>query len=246
MSKILRFKEIDSTNKYGIENFDTLSDRLLIIADSQRAGRGRMQKNWFSPPGINLYASFIIKYPKFDISISSWIGGLAALDVARELLPGNKDLWIKWPNDIYCRERKLAGVLCETVSDTHNNIRGVVIGIGININMAKEQLDSIDRPATSIFNETGKVSDIAAAYEMLLKQIQIFTEKAEQSQERLYMSWKEENRIIGRKVNVDILGKTLLDAKVIDIKRSGCLYVIDENGGFHELYSGDVSIKAFE
>ena len=243
MPKIIRLKEIDSTNKYAIEKFDSLDDRTLVSADSQTAGRGRRQKNWFSPPGANLYASFLIKEPKFNVAISSWIGGLAALSAVRELVPNNNEFWIKWPNDVYCRERKLAGVLCETVSDVNNNIRGVVIGIGINVNMKKEQLDSIDRPATSILAETDNLFDLSAAAQILLEKMNFFTDIAQKSEEELYMLWKADNKIIGRNINVDIVGKETLSGKAIDIKKCGSLYVIDSNGEFRTLYSGDVSVK---
>ena len=268
MSNIIRLEEIDSTNKYAIENFDSLSDRMLITADSQTAGRGRRQKNWFSPSGTNLYASFLIKEPKFNVSISSWVGGLAALNTVKDIFstsnggrcaviagqktvlteqnpPQRGELWIKWPNDIYCRDRKLAGVLCETVSDSQNHPRGVVIGVGINVNMTKEQLSSIDKPATSLLAENGIQVSIETVGDLLLDKMNYFTDIAQKSEEELYRLWKTDNKIVGRKVTVDILGRDPICGKVVDIKSCGSLYLMDEKSEFHTLYSGDVSVKSF-
>lgn len=246
MPNILQFKELDSTNKYAKENFDSIEDRTLIVADSQTAGRGRRQKSWFSPPGTNLYASFVIKALKFDVSISSWIGGLAALKTVIELSEASHDFWIKWPNDVYCKDRKIAGVLCETVSDIQNTIKGVIIGIGINVNMTREQLEFIDRPATSLLSETNRILEVSAVSEILLKHAASFTDKAEQNPDELYNLWKSDNKILGRKINVDITGREQVTGKAIDIKRCGSLYLMDDKGDFHTLYSGDVSVKSFE
>lgn len=246
MPNIIRLKKIDSTNKYATENFDTIQDRTLITADSQTAGRGRRMKVWLSPDKVNLYASFVIKKVSFNVSISSWIGGLAALHTIRELSSEKDKLWIKWPNDVYCKDRKLAGVLCEAVSDTQNHSRGVIIGIGINVNMTKEQLDRIDRPATSLLLENGIETNIESVGDILLEKMNYYTSIAQRSEAELYKLWKADNKIIGRKVNVDMTGRDLICGKVVDIKPCGSLYLMDENGDFHTLYSGDVSIKSFE
>lgn len=244
MPDIVCLKKIDSTNRYAIENFDSLKDRTLVTAESQTAGRGRRMKNWISPEGVNLYASFVIKQIDFNISISSWIGGLAALYTVRNIASGIDDFWIKWPNDVYCKDRKLAGVLCEIVSDLQNHPKGVIIGVGINVNMTKEQLSSIDKPATSLLLENGIQTSIKTVGEMLLNKMILFTDIAQQSKEELYKLWKGENKIVGKKVNVDILGRELINGKVVDIKPCGSLYLLDESGDFHTLYSGDVSIKS--
>lgn len=245
MTKIIRLKEVDSTNKYAIENFDFLEDRTLITAESQTAGRGRRMKNWLSPDGVNLYASIVIKKVNFNISTSSWIGGLAALYTVRDLSSGKDKFWIKWPNDVYSKDRKLVGILCETVSDIQNHPRGVIIGVGINVNMTKEQLSLIDKPATSLLVENGIRANIESVGEMLLDKMNYFTDVAQNSEEELYRLWKAENKIVGMKVNVDILGKDPICGKVVDIKPCGSLYLMDENGDFHTMYSGDVSVKVF-
>lgn len=244
MSKIIRLKEIDSTNKYIIENFDSLEDRSFVTAEMQASGRGRQNKNWISPKGLNLYASYLIKKFTFNISISSWIGGLAALYSIKELSSNEDEFWIKWPNDVYSKDRKLAGVLCEIVSDIHNRPRGVIIGVGINVNMTMEQLSLIDKPATSLLIENNTVTSIYSACDTLLDKMNYFTDMAERREEELFKLWKSENKIIGRKVTVDLLGKNPVCGKVVDIKPCGSLYLMDEKGDFHSFYSGDVSVKS--
>ena len=245
MDRIISLEKVDSTNKYAINNFDSLQDKTLITAKIQTTGRGRRQNAWISPDYVNLYASYILKTVNFDVPRGSWIGGLAALYTLREIAP-QKEFWIKWPNDTFCSNKKISGVLCETLSDVNNKIKGIVIGVGININMTAEDLEKIEKPATSLLDETGKEVSVGETAELLLKYLDIFTVEAIKDNESLYNLWKKENKIIGKNVTIEIIGKGILTGKVVDIKKpAGELYVIDKAGEFHTIYSGDVTIKSF-
>jgi BirA family biotin operon repressor/biotin-[acetyl-CoA-carboxylase] ligase len=244
MERIITLEKIDSTNKYAITSFDSFPDKALITSKIQTTGKGRRQNAWFSPDYVNLYASYILKTVNFNVPRGSWIGGLATLYTLRELAP-QKEFWIKWPNDTFCGNKKISGVLCETVSDIHNKIKGVVIGIGININMPSEELKKIEKSATSLLVETGKEVSVSETAEVLLKHLDTFTAEAIKNDEFLYNKWKKENKIVGKNVTIEIIGKGILTGKVIDIKPEGELYVIDEAGEFHTIYSGDVTIKSF-
>lgn len=244
MIRIIILEEVDSTNKYAASNFASLPNKTLITSKIQTAGRGRRKNSWFSPDYVNLYTSYVLKTISFNITRSSWIGGLATLYTLMELAP-EKDFWIKWPNDIFCGDKKISGVLCETVSDINNKIKGVIIGMGININMTSEDMKKIQNPATSLLIETGKKISISKTAEILLKHLDIFTLQAVKNDEFLYNIWKRENKIIGKKVTIEIIGQGLLTGKAVDIKPGGELYIVDENGEFHSIYSGDVTIKSF-
>ena len=162
MSNRIQLETVDSTNAYALANFADLPGHTLVTAEQQSAGRGRRGKKWFSPPGTNIYASFIVKNPIFPPHCASWIGCLSALETLRLHEP-DINFWIKWPNDIYagkeiCESRKIAGVLCETrTRKTSNQLDGIVIGIGININMSNEDLKKIPIPAASLFSLSEKV-----------------------------------------------------------------------------------------
>ncbi len=244
MEQIITLEKVDSTNKYASTNFDSLPDKALIISKIQTAGRGRRQTPWVSPDHVNLYASYVLKTVNFNVSMSSWVGGLATLYALRELAP-QKEFWIKWPNDTFCGNKKISGVLCETVSDVNNKIKGIVIGIGININMTSEELKKIEKPATSLIVETGKEVSVIETAKILFKHLDTFTVETIKNYESLYNLWKKENKIVGKKVTIEVIGKEILTGKVVDIKPSGELYVVDEAGAFHTIYSGDVTIKSF-
>ena len=104
-NKTLWIDKIDSTNKYALRNFKILENKLLIAAKEQTEGVGRFGKTWESPGNVNLYASFVLKKPAFNILKTSWIGGLAVLNTLRETAP-DLSFWLKWPNDVFIKEKK--------------------------------------------------------------------------------------------------------------------------------------------
>ena len=142
------FKEISSTNDKAIENLDE-SEFTVFIAESQTKGRGRNKRQWYSPYGKNLYFSFIVK-PNIDLKYFSSIPVLTAYSIYKTL--NNyilKNIFIKWPNDIFIEDRKISGTLIEIVKNI------LVIGVGINVNI--EKLPDFDNNIpTSIYLETGK------------------------------------------------------------------------------------------
>lgn len=136
------------------------------VADQQSAGRGRRQidgvrRAWFSPPGANLYMSLLLK-PRLEpsmlatLTLAAAVGARQALAEASGL--GDK-IWIKWPNDLYIGDKKLAGLLSEGVLDGMK-IVGAVVGIGVNVNLGDDELpDEIASIATSLKIATGQSHD---------------------------------------------------------------------------------------
>jgi BirA family biotin operon repressor/biotin-[acetyl-CoA-carboxylase] ligase len=241
---IIWLPEVDSTNKYALENFEELDNETLILAESQTSGRGRLGRKWISPPNENVYASFLIKNINFPPYCASWIGSLATLRAMRSEFP-ELDLWLKWPNDVYCGMKKISGMLCETKTDNSNKICGLVIGIGINLNMPKETLDAIDRPATSVYSETGEkvnckkfVNSLGIALE------QLYSICFSDSPTTLFKDWKEENILLGKTVEVATGSGEIIRGNVEDFGPQGelILRVADKT---MTLFSGDISIKSF-
>ncbi len=107
----------------------------IVIADSQAGGRGRMARNFYSPPGSGLYYSLIIK-PRFDISKSVLVTAMAAVATARTISAVcGIETEIKWVNDLYYDGKKVVGILTEAMSDFESGmVETVIIGIGINVN----------------------------------------------------------------------------------------------------------------
>ncbi|MCF7792092.1 MAG: biotin--[acetyl-CoA-carboxylase] ligase [Victivallales bacterium] len=242
----LYFKKLNSTNQYALENASVLQNKDLIITDEQTSGKGRNGKRWVSPQSGNIYVSYIIKTKEKNIIQTSWIGGLATLKTLRTL-PGLNGLWIKWPNDVFCKKSKISGILCESVlSSSLNTIPStVVIGIGINVNSTAEDFKGIPQSCTSVLLETGKKSNIVTLRTCLKKNLDFYYDKAvSKGIQSLYVEWKNENKLIGNTVTVTDSQKTY-EVKVLDIDRKGTVIGVDKNGEIRKVLSGDVSVKKF-
>ena len=164
---IIYKEEINSTNSYGKENIDFIEDKSVVCAAYQTHGRGRLNRKWVSFDSENLYASLILKpkgdFSKLPVANITQLLSVVIVDVLRFYgITAN----IKWPNDVIISKNendifgeKICGILAETVT-INNKLKGIVVGFGLNVNATKEELSQIDRPATSMFNETGSLFEV--------------------------------------------------------------------------------------
>jgi BirA family transcriptional regulator, biotin operon repressor / biotin---[acetyl-CoA-carboxylase] ligase len=131
------------------------SEGTVVVAEAQTAGRGRMGRVWFSPPGAGLYVSIVLK-PTGD-QLLTLAAGVAIAEGVRVAtgLPAE----IKWPNDVMIGRRKLAGILTEAAAQG-GAVQYVVLGFGVNLHPAAYPADLRDR-ATSIEAETSRPADRA-------------------------------------------------------------------------------------
>lgn len=166
VAKHIHFEEIDSTNTWSKMHVDQWVARgvTLVTASGQTAGRGRFKRRWESPAHVNIYATFCFWFPLQRTDIGH-IPQLLALAAALTLEKEGFSPKVKWPNDVLLNGKKVAGVLCETVLEEEE--RGIVCGIGLNVNMPQDILKQIDRPATSLLVEKGYEFDRAAILELL-------------------------------------------------------------------------------
>ena len=153
MGKIHFFETLDSTNTYAVRHFDELSDGDLVVAKKQTAGRGRLNRKWISTEG-NLFASFVIKEPFSEPFYATMVSSLSVVAAIHKLYPGITPE-IKWPNDVILNGKKICGVLCEGVI-REGKLKGIICGIGVNLNFTQEELDSIDQPAISLSVAVGE------------------------------------------------------------------------------------------
>ncbi len=165
----IHFPVIGSTNTWAKEHVkEWAENRLtLITASEQTGGRGRFTRHWVSPPEVNIYATFCFAIDE-NRSDQGHIPQLLALSTSKVLEKLNVHPKIKWPNDLMLNGKKMAGILSESVH--LDGKRGLIIGIGININMSEEELDKIDRPATSLLAESGQTYAISPILEEIKNQ----------------------------------------------------------------------------
>ncbi|MBN3135598.1 bifunctional biotin--[acetyl-CoA-carboxylase] ligase/biotin operon repressor BirA [Pectobacterium punjabense] len=135
---------VDSTNQYILERLGTLSSGDACLAEYQQSGRGRRGRQWFSPFGANLYLSLYWRLeqgPAAAVGVSLVIGIVMA-EVLHKL--GADGVRVKWPNDLYLKDRKLAGILVELTGKT-GDAANLVIGAGINLQMREPAPDTINQ-----------------------------------------------------------------------------------------------------
>lgn len=135
---------IDSTNQYLLDRMDQLPSGHACIAEYQQAGRGRRGRKWFSPFGSNLYLSMYWRLeqgPAAAMGLSLVIGIVMA-EVIQSL--GVPDVRVKWPNDLYLNDRKLAGILVELTGKTGDAAQ-IVMGAGVNLVMRSEGASEINQ-----------------------------------------------------------------------------------------------------
>lgn len=162
----IHFDTIDSTNTWTKHHATELDPQALTVvtASEQTAGRGRFKRQWVSPNGQSVYATFgffVDKHRK-DIGNLPQILAISASKVLEGLSFHPK---LKWPNDILLSGKKVSGILCETTPLSDHLC--IALGIGLNVNMGMDLLKQIDRPATSLFVEDG----VERSIEEVTKQI---------------------------------------------------------------------------
>ena len=177
--QILRFESLPSTNREAAGRAaQGAAEGLCIVAAEQTAGRGRLQRQWISPKDAGLYFSIVLR-PRFEQA--SWplltlMAAVAVHDALHEACAFETD--IKWPNDILAGEKKLCGILAETVETSLG--RAVVVGIGINLTNLSFPVE-LEAVATSVETCTGRPPDLEVVLDALLRSLAKHYEALRQS-----------------------------------------------------------------
>jgi len=137
----------------------------VVIARGQTSGKGTKGRAWHSAPGKGLYASFILRPVRAELTLLPLVGGLAAAEAVS--LSGELTPLLKWPNDIVWEGKKLGGILCE--SKSLSEPKGfVVMGIGINVNQEGKDFDAdVGRLATSLKLALGRETEVETVFRSL-------------------------------------------------------------------------------
>lgn len=142
--------EVDSTNLYAKRNLDNLVDKTVISADIQTCGRGRFNRVWVNLGEGNLFISIVLKPSNMFKEVYANITQYLSVVLCKILKEYGIHASIKWPNDVLIDGKKIAGILSETVMQG-SNFKGLVLGIGININAKVENLSLVaDKKITSL------------------------------------------------------------------------------------------------
>lgn len=239
--EIVFFRETDSTNLRAHELGERgASDGTVVIADSQSAGKGRMGRRWSSPPRVNLYASVLLRPPILPRSAPQ-LTFLSAVAVARAVAEaGGVEPRVKWPNDVLIGGKKVAGLLNELNAETER-IHYVVLGIGININMTRDQFPpDLRYPATSVLLERGEpVSRTRLAQALFRHLDDLYGRYLEEGFPPVLAAWEELFDLTGREVEVDFQDRRV-QGRVEGLDDDGALLLRRSDGLFERVLAGDV------
>lgn len=211
----------------------------LIIAEEQTAGRGRKSNKWISARGKGLYFTLILGVP---VTVSIQLITLAAgVAVAKAICSScSLSTGLKWPNDVYIGERKVAGILTEAVTKGHETVK-VLVGVGINVNNDLTDFDTETRlTATSL--------KIALGIEVPREEILVsFVEKFDEMHRKLLegdssqivKEWLQMALYKGEELEVQT-EKTSIVGKFVGVNEAGALIIRDHEQNLHEIWAVDV------
>jgi len=239
--QILRFDSIDSTNLEAMRQAKAgAPEGLCIIAREQTRGRGRLDRTWHSPKDAGLYLSIVLR-PKFELARWPLINLAAALAV-HDAIFQTSDLKvdIKWPNDICAADRKLCGILAETV-ETEIGLAAIV---GIGINLQDENFPpELKTQATSLRAATGGDVDRDRLAKELLKALGERYEvlKTGDGGEHTIREWcANSSYAFGRRVRVSLVDENFV-GMTRGLARDGALRIETADGKLRLARAGDVT-----
>ena len=235
------YSETVSTNTLAMELASQgAPEGTTLVAETQTGGKGRLGRRWISPKG-NLYLSVVLRpqIPTHKAPLITLMGAVATVSAIRTTC--GVQAAIKWPNDILVSGRKVGGLLTE-MSAEPDRIRHIALGIGINVNMALEDLPpDVRENATTVAAAAGKKINRTALLQQLLRDLDSRYRVLLKSEADILGEWEELNTTIGRRVAVSGSTETL-EGLAQGIDREGRLIVKLDDGSLRQVAAGDVTI----
>jgi BirA family transcriptional regulator, biotin operon repressor / biotin---[acetyl-CoA-carboxylase] ligase len=234
------FEEVASTNDLAKElAAQGAPEGTLVVAEAQSRGRGRLGREWTSPPGAGLYVSLLLRpvLPPTEmpqITLTTAVAVARALKRVTGVSPG-----IKWPNDLLLDGKKLGGILTEMETESEQ-IRHLVVGLGLNVSNAvfPEELAGI---ATSLTLATGRSFS-------RVRLLQAWLEEFEDLYERflarefagILEEWRSLTVTLGRRVTVR-QGPLAICGKALEVAPDGALLLETDSGQVVRVTSGEIA-----
>ena len=241
----------------------------LIVADRQTAGRGRHERTWDSPAGLNLYFNILIPLDGIPLASAPQITQVAALTFAevfqnlqkdsnaRSL--GNKDIGkvtVKWPNDILCGKHKFCGILAEVVYAKNGDVvpkPTVSMGVGINVNSDPANYAALGRAVTTLKDICGQNINREKLLQMLIGNLERAIGQFRAFGIRPWVSaWKHMDQFIGARGTIIVNnrctdqtrgeGDIKKTGSILDMQDDGSLLFKCDDGTVETVYSADLEI----
>ena len=252
------YSSLDVVDDIGSTNAELISraaggapDRSVLLAEHQASGRGRLGRVWTAPPRTQVAVSVLLRPGAISPTLFGWlplVTGLAVRDGLREA--GGVDATLKWPNDVLVDGRKIAGILAEMTTvpgggDFPVRLLAVVVGVGINVSLTREQLPVSHATSLALAGGSGDRDSVArAVLEALALRHRQWRECERGSgstvSDLLMATYTEACSTVGAEVRVELPGDVVRTGRADRIDRDGRLVVVDPDGEF-AVAAGDVT-----
>ncbi len=238
------FEKTTSTNDIiGKLGHDGVKEGIVVFAESQTKGRGRLGRVWMSPPRKGLWFSVLLR-PDLRPQAATQLTIATATSLARAITLHTGIIpEIKWPNDILIRGKKVAGILTELSAEL-DHIREVILGIGVDVNMeASEFPADLRKIATSLRIETGQPIDRAELAVTILRELdRDYARILNGEFEVVADQWQDRCTTIGKSISVH-LGNRVIRGRAESLDADGALLLRTEHGHLERIIGGDVSLE---
>ena len=239
-NKIFRFKLVDSTNTTILsEDFDDKPTGSIIVAEAQTAGIGRLNRSWESPIG-GLYFSILFhdennpgEYNKLTILFAAEI-----CEICKEIT-GDNGFKIKWPNDVYYGDKKVCGILNQSVS--MGTKFKIASGIGINVNSSLDSFSSqVAERIASLRYIAGKKIEMEPLFSKIIERFNLAYNQFTSGNFKTFLPALNENLYKRGEFVQFRLYDAMIKYKIIGIAENGELTVEDENENIRNLNVGEI------
>jgi BirA family biotin operon repressor/biotin-[acetyl-CoA-carboxylase] ligase len=229
------FDEVDSTNQVVLDEAAAgAPEGLVVVAEHQRAGRGRLGRTWVSPPGGSLLVSVLLRpdVTAEQLHLVTMAAGISIAAAVSEV--ARVDAVLKWPNDVLVDDRKLAGVLVEVDIAGDGTLRAVVLGVGVNVNWdtVPHEIAAI---ATACNLEAGRPVSRADLLVAFLRGL----EHRLRALDAVAAEYRGRLGTLGRQVRVELADGPLV-GRAVDVDHAGRLLVEVDSGCIVDVAAGDV------
>ncbi|NTV13661.1 MAG: biotin--[acetyl-CoA-carboxylase] ligase [Desulfobulbaceae bacterium] len=214
----------------------------MVVAECQNRGRGRLGREWLSPPGVGLYCSFILRpdlepadLPK--LTLAAGVVASRAVESVTALRP-----LLKWPNDLWLNEKKIGGILAEARFD--QGVPVVILGIGLNVNTAPESFPpELHGKATSLLIHSGREFSRSSLLAALSGEVTSVIARLEREGfAGILAEWQELDANQGRELEWLTQSDQVVRGLSLGLDEDGLLRIRDAAGVIHEVISGDISL----
>ncbi|KXA97043.1 hypothetical protein AKJ37_03890 [candidate division MSBL1 archaeon SCGC-AAA259I09] len=235
--RIIHLDDVGSTNLF-LEGKAGEGEGLVVIAEEQAEGKGRMDRVWKSPEG-GIWMSVLLK-PVLPLDRAFLLSAISALAISESLQEVGLDAAVKWPNDVLVRGRKICGILAK-IDGELDVVNYTIIGIGVNVNFGREEL-SLEN-VTTVKSELGREVDRKSMARDLIERLDGWYKVLKEGlYDDILNAWRTRSAILGQEIKIRKVSGEVYMGTAAGLSESGGLIVECEDGCKRTFRSGDATL----